>query len=149
MGGEAAGLVRHDQHDFALWEKRVDALMILGSGRGHFTVDGLRRALEDMGAQAFEDMSYYERWIAAITATRMARRKMLEVGTPVRIRAMSPPGHLRTPFYLRGKTGVIERGLGPFENPEQRAYALPAPEKQLYRVRFTMARWTPRFTSIG
>ena len=72
MGGEAAGLVRHDQHDFALWEKRVDALMILGSGRGHFTVDGLRRALEDMGAQAFEDMSYYERWIAAINENLVA-----------------------------------------------------------------------------
>jgi hypothetical protein len=66
MGGEAAGPVPHDQHDFALWEKRVDALMILGSGRGHFTVDGLRRALEEMGPQAFEEMSYYERWVAAI-----------------------------------------------------------------------------------
>jgi nitrile hydratase len=64
---------------------------------------------------------------------------MFKAGTPVRIREMSPPGHLRTPYYLRGKTGTIERHLGPFENPEQRAYALPAPEKQLYRVRFTMA----------
>jgi hypothetical protein len=66
MGGDAAGPVPMDGHDFAIWEKRVDALMILGSARGHFTVDGLRRALEDMGEQAFEDMSYYERWIAAI-----------------------------------------------------------------------------------
>lgn len=53
-------------HDFALWEKRVDALMVLCSGKGHFTVDGLRRALEDMGEDAFEKHSYYERWIAAI-----------------------------------------------------------------------------------
>lgn len=53
-------------HDFALWEKRVDALMVLCSGKGHFTVDGLRRALEDMGENAFEKHSYYERWIAAI-----------------------------------------------------------------------------------
>ncbi len=66
MGGDAAGPVPTDQHDFALWEKRVDALMILGSARGHFTVDGLRRALEDMGEQAFEDMTYYERWVAAV-----------------------------------------------------------------------------------
>lgn len=66
MGGDAAGPVPHDQHDFALWEKRVDALMIIASGAGHFTVDGLRRVLEDMGPQAFETMSYYERWIAAI-----------------------------------------------------------------------------------
>lgn len=57
----------------------------------------------------------------------------------VRVKAMMPPGHVRTPAYLRGKTGVIERPLGPFKNPEQLAYGLPAPEKQLYRVRFTMA----------
>lgn len=40
--------------------------MVLCSGAGFFTVDGLRRALEDMGEEAFETMSYYERWIAAI-----------------------------------------------------------------------------------
>ncbi|MEM9583679.1 MAG: SH3-like domain-containing protein [Pseudomonadota bacterium] len=68
----------------------------------------------------------------------MGLRKMLEAGRPVRIRNYSPPGHIRTPHYLRGKSGVIERALGPYENPEQRAYCLPASEKQLYRVRFTM-----------
>jgi len=66
MGGTAAGPLDLSQHDFALWEKRVDALMIIGSARGHFTVDGLRRALEDMGEAAFESMSYYERWVAAV-----------------------------------------------------------------------------------
>ncbi|WP_089994484.1 SH3-like domain-containing protein [Cognatiyoonia koreensis] len=66
MGGELAGPVPQEDHDFALWEKRVDALMILCSGKGYFTVDGLRRVLEDMGEDAFETMSYYERWIASI-----------------------------------------------------------------------------------
>ena len=66
MGGDASGPVPTDQHDFSLWEKRVDALMILGSSKGYFTVDGLRRVLEDMGERAFEDMTYYERWIAAV-----------------------------------------------------------------------------------
>jgi len=40
--------------------------MVLCSGKGFFTVDGLRRALEDMGEDAFETMTYYERWIAAV-----------------------------------------------------------------------------------
>ena len=66
MGGTAAGPVPTAQHDFSLWEKRVDALMIIASGKGHFTVDGLRRVLEDMGEEAFETMTYYERWIAAV-----------------------------------------------------------------------------------
>ncbi len=66
MGGQDAGPVPMDGHDFALWEKRVDALMVLCGQKGLFTVDGLRRALEDMGEDAFESMSYYERWIAAV-----------------------------------------------------------------------------------
>lgn len=66
MGGDAAGPIPQQDHDFALWEKRVDALMVLCSTQGFFTVDGLRRVLEDMGPDAFETMSYYERWIAAV-----------------------------------------------------------------------------------
>lgn len=66
MGGLPAGPVARDEHDYALWEKRVDALLVLAQTKGLFTVDGLRRAIEDMGEEAFESMSYYERWIAAI-----------------------------------------------------------------------------------
>ena len=66
MGGQDAGPVPLQEHDFAFWEKRVDALMVLCSAKGFFTVDGLRRAIEDMGEDAFETMSYYERWIASI-----------------------------------------------------------------------------------
>ena len=66
MGGDAAGPIPAADHDFALWEKRVDALMIICSGKGHFSVDGLRRVLEDMPPSSFEEMSYYERWISSI-----------------------------------------------------------------------------------
>lgn len=62
----------------------------------------------------------------------------------VRVRTWAPPGHLRTPAYLRGKTGEIERVLGPFPNPEALAYRQPAPALPLYRVRFSMAEiWGP------
>ncbi len=57
----------------------------------------------------------------------------------VRVSAMMPPGHVRTPTYLRGKTGVIERSLGPFANPEELAYGRKGDLRQLHRVRFTMA----------
>ena len=66
MGGDAAGPIPKEDHDFALWEKRIDALMVIASSKGHFTVDGLRRVLEDMGEEAFETMTYYERWIASV-----------------------------------------------------------------------------------
>jgi len=57
----------------------------------------------------------------------------------VRIKAIYPPGHVRAPYYLRGKTGVIERDLGRFGNPERLAYRHKGDPKPLYRVRFTMA----------
>ena len=74
MGGLDAGAIQRGEHDFALWEKRVDALMRISSAKGYFTVDGLRRALEGMGPDAFEKMTYYERWMAAIT------QNMIEAG---------------------------------------------------------------------
>ena len=63
----------------------------------------------------------------------------MPAGTRVRIKALTPPGHVRAPKYLRGKTGVIERAIAPFGNPEQLAYGLPASQKMLYRVRFETA----------
>jgi hypothetical protein len=83
MGGDAAGPVVPAEHDFALWEKRVDALVILCQKKGFFTVDGLRRALEDMGPDAFEQLSYYERWVGAL------RRNLVETGvvTPAELAA--------------------------------------------------------------
>ncbi|HCP81564.1 MAG TPA: nitrile hydratase [Octadecabacter sp.] len=57
----------------------------------------------------------------------------------VRVKPMMPPGHVRTPIYLRGKVGEIERSLGEFPNPEDLAYGQPATAKPLHRVRFTMA----------
>ncbi len=58
----------------------------------------------------------------------------------VRVRSDMPPGHIRTPAYLRGKCGVIERTLGPFPNPEQLAYRHAGDRLPLHRVRFTMAQ---------
>ena len=57
----------------------------------------------------------------------------------VKVREMSPPGHVRTPFYLRGKVGQIERRLGQFPNPEGLAYNQKAERRSLVRVRFLMS----------
>ena len=37
-----------------------------------------------------------------------------KVGEKVRVTKAYPPGHIRTPFYIRGHTGVIERFCGSF-----------------------------------
>lgn len=73
MGGALAGPVPRDDHDHALWEKRIDALVMLSGKHGLFSVDGLRRVLEDMGEEAFETMSYYERWVASLNQNLLER----------------------------------------------------------------------------
>jgi Nitrile hydratase beta subunit len=90
MGGLPAGPVERTEHDYAFWEKRVDALMRLLShpDRRLMTVDELRRNIEALGAQAYDNMTYYERWMHSIAQTLIQRgvisidelgRKMAEV----------------------------------------------------------------------
>jgi nitrile hydratase len=61
----------------------------------------------------------------------------------VRVRPLAPPGHVRTPAYLRGRTGIVERVLGTFPNPEDLAYRQPGTPRLLVRVRFRMGDLWP------
>jgi hypothetical protein len=69
VGGEPAGTIDRTEHQNDFWEQRVDALMrALGTLDPPLVrTDELRRAIEGIGADAYDSMSYYERWIAAIT----------------------------------------------------------------------------------
>jgi nitrile hydratase subunit beta len=67
-------------------------------------------------------------------------------GDRVRVRFADPPGHLRTPWYVRGRSGEIERLCGAFANPEELAYNRPGlPRQPLYRVRFRQAALWPDY----
>jgi nitrile hydratase len=61
-------------------------------------------------------------------------------GDRVRVRAEDRPGHIRTPFYIRGKIGWVERVHGEFRNPESLAYGRDGlPKRPLYLVGFHQA----------
>ncbi len=67
-------------------------------------------------------------------------------GDRVRVRAVHPLGHIRTPFYIRGHAGVIERLCGTFGNPEELAQQRSGDPKQpLYRVRFRQREVWPAY----
>ena len=58
-------------------------------------------------------------------------------GDRVRVRDAARPGHIRTPTYIMGKVGVIDRFHGSYPNPEQLAYGRDGrPEVPLYYVSF-------------
>ena len=68
-GGQPAGPLDLSEHNYAPWEKRTHALLILLAEpcRGVMTVDELRRGIESLGEQEYDKLTYYERWIASIT----------------------------------------------------------------------------------
>lgn len=67
VGGLDFGPVDRHEHDLALWEKRVDAmLMLLAAKKGVFKIDAMRRVIEDYGQQEYDRTTYYEKWIRAI-----------------------------------------------------------------------------------
>jgi hypothetical protein len=93
MGGLPAGRVVPEEHDYAAWERRVDAMMMLLSGvsggRRRMTVDELRKNIESLPPDVYDRMSYYERWVTSLTQTMLQRglittdeltRKLAEVG---------------------------------------------------------------------
>lgn len=58
-------------------------------------------------------------------------------GDRVRVRQAETRSHVRTPGYVRGKTGIVVAALGDFRNPEQLAYGADGlPKLALYRIGF-------------
>lgn len=66
MGGQAAPPLVLDEHPKAAWEKRTHALVRLLTGKGVITIDEMRRSIENLGAQDYDRLGYYGRWIAGI-----------------------------------------------------------------------------------
>src|SRR6516165_10386731 len=75
MGGLPAGAIDPAEKEHVLWEKRVDAMLVLlqHPSRALLTTDELRKNIEALGPEAYSKMSYYERWISAIAATLVER----------------------------------------------------------------------------
>ena len=72
-----------------------------------------------------------------VTHYPLQEKLLFALGERVRVRNAAPPGHIRTPFYIRGCVGEIERLCGTFPNPEELAQMRDGlPAKPLYRVRF-------------
>ena len=71
-------------------------------------------------------------------------------GDPVRVRELEVRGHVRTPRYVRGKHGIVERLCGAFRNPEELAYGRrDGPVLPLYRVRFAQRELWPDYAGAA
>ena len=88
MGGLPAGKVERTEHDYPDWERRVDAMVQILRLQGKITVDELRKNIEALPPEAYDKLSYYEKWVSSLTQTLLQRgvitsdelgRKMEEV----------------------------------------------------------------------
>ena len=67
-------------------------------------------------------------------------------GDAVRVAVRPVLGHCRTPWYVRGKAGVVTSVHGAFRNPELLAYHKPGlPAQVLYKVRFAQGALWERY----
>jgi hypothetical protein len=74
LGGRPAGPVEHDEaRSYAAWERRVDALSVVLGSKKILSVDERRRAIESLPPEAYDAMSYYERWTWALAQTLVQR----------------------------------------------------------------------------
>ena len=69
IGGLPGGPIDWSEHEPALWEKRVHALLLLlcRSDPPVMSVDELRRGIEALGSEEYRRLGYYDRWIASVT----------------------------------------------------------------------------------
>jgi nitrile hydratase subunit beta len=66
LGGLPAGPVDKEPHDITFWEKQIDAMNTLLAQKGLRKTDENRRYVEMLSKDAYESLSYYERWTAAL-----------------------------------------------------------------------------------
>ena len=90
VGGQAAGPVDRAEHDAAFWEKEVDAIQVLLSDdtRRIVGVDELRRGIESLGPEAYDTLSYYDRWIASIASILVEKGILSEAEIAERVSAI-------------------------------------------------------------
>ena len=67
IGGLPAEPIARIDHELEPWEKRCHALADVLDFRKIINTEEKRRGVEALGAEMVGRLSYYERWIAAIT----------------------------------------------------------------------------------
>jgi hypothetical protein len=66
LGGLPAGPVDTEPHSPTFWEKQIDAMNMLLAQKGLRRTDENRRYVEMLGKDAYDRLTYYERWTAAL-----------------------------------------------------------------------------------
>ena len=113
LGGRAAGKVERDEHDYELWERRIDAMAVLLGVKKLLTVDQRRKNIEALPPEMYDSLSYYERWLMSLAQSAIERGL---ITTPELAKKMSEVG-------ARGFHDMGGLPGGPVERDEERGYS--------------------------
>eukprot|EP00127_Corallochytrium_limacisporum_P001768 Clim_evm3s79 gene=Clim_evmTU3s79 len=160
-------------HEFSDWERRTHALMMCIVMKGFSRVSELRRIIETFHPDVYNRVTYYEKWAAAaarmfvekgvltqeeinegmgplseLSGVATNESPKFKVGDEVMVRQEDfrtrwRVPHVRTPGYIFGCPGVIERYCGEWNDPQAEWFGVEG-KMPMYRVRFVMKEvWTP------
>ena len=68
-----------EPHELTVFDRQVDAIRQLLSAKGLMNVDELRRGIESMPRDEYEQAAYYERWLFSIE-TILTEKGVLAAG---------------------------------------------------------------------
>jgi nitrile hydratase len=78
------------EHALADWEVLSDALAVALGRKGLRGTDESRRAMEDMPAEEYTALSYYERWVCATERLLEERGVLTRAEIDARVAALEP-----------------------------------------------------------
>lgn len=86
IGGLEGGPVDQAEHELSFWDWRIDAMVRLLLGKG-VLVDfaELRHGIESLPPDAYETMSYYERWAASVASVAIRKGIVTQAELDARI----------------------------------------------------------------
>ena len=87
MGGLPAGPIDRDEHELSLFDRRVDALMMLltAPSRKVIRVDELRRGIESLAPADYDRLTYYQKWLMSMRTLLVEKGVLTEAEIAERI----------------------------------------------------------------
>jgi len=167
-GDEISSAVLLNIEDVALthFEKSIHALLVCLARKNLLTTDELRRGVESLEEDSYHRWGYYDRFAASMTKILLERNVIsegelnAELGYETtendgEIASIFIPGdvvvvrsedsrcrwrkpHLRTPGYIFGARGTVDRYIGSFPDPSLVAFRASTSglKQPLYKVNF-------------
>jgi hypothetical protein len=106
VGGLPAGPIDPEAHSLTFWEKQIDAIRSVIGAKKIVTTDENRRYIEALGHDAYDRLTYYERWTAALS------RQMVDKGVLTQDEIDARVAEIRTRLEADGELDIDAMSRG-------------------------------------